>query len=342
MGAKRRNETVHDHLILTENCGAHTDSKLRTALAIYIHDAEIAALFNHEPFLRHSGNYILLASRSDAFNATNVHTWARFLKNSNSHTTYCNHEGAARPPLLTTHVRTASCCQSVFTAYAVLEGIGASIREEWTRNQHDSASQQAHEFDLISWYHIYGDNVKSEGDPLFLIALWHLICVSNYVDLHRLELAVGKEGPAEALFHAPYVHEWALSVDAKRCLIHTTLLQKTFDDKLMHRVVAMHIPRCLFSAALVVATYFTSLAEFPPAPPSDRFPEISLLGVNLAHYWQDLLGFRKSSLSVIKASTLCALADTLRQISYWEISRRFSDILSPLIHEGTDRSIIEH
>lgn len=163
--------------------------------------------------------------------------------------------------------------------------------------------------------------------------------MSNYVDLHRLELTVGKQGPVEASLHANYVHDWTSSVDARRCLMHAFLLQKNLEELPSRRVVAMHVPRSLFSAAIVWSRYLTSLNNFPPSPTSEAaldFPELDLLRINFTHQWEDVIGFRKGNLSSVKASTLCTLADMLKQIGYWEISRKFSGILAPLIHGGPD------
>ncbi|KIW32627.1 uncharacterized protein PV07_04158 [Cladophialophora immunda] len=325
---------------------ARKEEMKRTALAIFIHDAEITALFHHEPFLRHRGNCIPLACHSDAFLATNVHNWARLIRNDPSTTSnsfICDHAGAARPPLLRNHIAAASCCHSVFTAYAVLQGIGASISEDRIGNQHDEISRAEHQADLIVWYQIYGVAIKAENDTLLLMALWYWTCMSNFVDLHRLELAVGKQGPMEAASHTSYVHGWTRSVEARRCLMHAFLLQKNLEELSSRRVVAIHVPRALFSAAIVWATFLNSLSVFPPDPAPDGaldFPELKLLGINFAHQWQDVMGFRKGNLSAIKASTLCTLADTLKQIGYWEISRKFSSILALLIHGGTDDDMV--
>ena len=319
----------------------------RAALAIFVQDAEITALFHHEPFLRHRSKCVPLACGSDAFLATNAQNWARLIRDESStasKVTRCHHLGAARPPLLTSHSSTAACCRSVFTAYAILEGIGASIFEDRLGNQHDHASGEKHAADLITWHRIYIEMIRAESDPQCLIILWHWTCMSNYVDLNRLELAIGKQGPVDASTHIGYIHQWSSSVDSKRCLMHAYLLQKSFEDIALRRVAAIHVPRCLFSAAIVWSTYLNSLTSFPPslAPPEDlTFPELRMLGTDFLHQWQDMIGFRKGNLCAIKTMTLCSLTDMLRQMTYWEISRKFNEILTPLIHGGTDDSMIQ-
>lgn len=314
-------------------------------MAIFVHDAEITALHHHEPFLRHRGNCVPLACRSDLFLATSVHRWACLIEeeaSACSNSISCSHAGAVRPPLLRHHLSTASCCNSVFTAYAILQGIGASICEHRIGDRHDQLSRGEHQADLISWYEIYGEAVKAEFDTQLIMILWHWTCMSNYVDLHRLELAVGKQGPVEASMQASYVHEWASSVDGSRCVMHAFLLQKNLDGLHSRRVVAMHVPRSLFSAAIIWSTYLDSLFGLPPSPvleaPSN-FEELKVIGIDFTHQWQNVIGFRNSTLSTVKASTLCTLADMLKQIGYWEIARKFSSILAPLIHGETDSAV---
>lgn len=167
--------------------------------------------------------------------------------------------------------------------------------------------------------------------------------MSNYVDLHRLELAVGKQGLEQASSHASYVSTWANSVDAKRCVMHAFLLQKNLEELHSRRVVTMHVPRALFSAAIVWSTYLDSLSGCPPSVmPEDNFDfaELRLLDIDFTHQWADVIGFGKGSLSAVKALTLCTLTDMLKRIGYWEISRKFSSILSPLIHGGADDRVI--
>lgn len=52
-------------------------------------------------------------------------------------------------------------CHSEFSAYAILEGIGASICEDRVSGTFDNASAMKYEQELISWYEIYDEKVKS-------------------------------------------------------------------------------------------------------------------------------------------------------------------------------------
>ena len=342
MGAQRGDETVGATWMLSQML----ITSVRAALFILVHDAEIAALCHQEPFLRHRGKCIPMACRSATFLATSVNEWARLVQrqiSTNPKTVRCTGVGAARPPSFSDQLSTKSCCKGNFTAYATLQGIGASICEDRIGNQQDHMSRAEALSDLMKWYKIHGESVEDECDPLLLMVLWHWTCMSNFVDLHRLELSVGKKGPERASLHSSYVSAWANSVDAKRCVMHAFLLQLKLEELHSRRVVTLHVPRALFSAAIVWSAYLNSLSGSTPSiTPEDTlgFAEFRLLGIDFTHQWVNGIGFGKRSLSAIKASTLCTLTDILQRIGYWEISRKFSSILSLLIHGGTDDNMI--
>jgi hypothetical protein len=72
------------------------------------------------------------------------------------------------------------------------------------------------------------------------------------------------------------------------------------------------------------------------------FGELRMLEITFSHYWSDVIGFRKGEVCTVKGNTLCTLADNLRQISNWAISRRFCLTLEPLIHGGVDDNLLSY
>jgi hypothetical protein len=318
----------------------------RTALAIFIHDAELAALFHHEPFLRYGGKNVPMASSSEAFSAPTVNSWVRAIKKEPN---YGQSPGAAAAPSpsLRYQLPNAACSHSVFSAYAILECMGAAICEDRVGGRFENTTANKYETDLISWYEVFGQKLTAESDPQCLLILWHWTFISNLVDLNRLELAIGKKGVMAAASCAEYMVEWSSSIDSKRCLIHAYLLQKHMESKLFRRPVAIHVPRCLFSAAISWSAFFLSIPNstslnIQSSVENMEYPEFGMLGINFSHQWSDVIGFRNGNLATVKGNTLCTLADTLRQISQWEIARRFSRILGPLIHGGGDEGLLSH
>ena len=320
------------------------DYESRTALAVYIQDAEIAALFHHEPFLRHRRRCPTLACSTEAFFASKVDDWARIIKNDISTESNSNRSATSSLSIMG-HVSGSGRPLSIFSAYTILEGISAAICEDRALAQFDYRSASTYELDLISWYEVYGPRMRRESDPQCLLILWHWIFMSIFIDLDRLETAVGKKGAVAAVSCIDYITEWAASTDSKRCLIHAFLLQKELENMPLRRVLAIHAPRCLFSAAIAWSAYLRCVSNTPldPLPTENSdFPELRLLGVNFSHYWCHVIGVRKGKLSTVKGITLCRLADMLRETHPWEIAQRLSRILAPLIHGGVDESLLSY
>jgi hypothetical protein len=311
---------------------------------VYIHDAEIAALFHHEPFLRHRRRCIALACSTKAFFASTVDDWVRVIKNDISTDADSNRSATSSLSIMG-HVSGSGRPLSIFSAYTVLEGIGAAICEDRVLGQFDYRSVRTYEHDLVTWYEAYGAGMKRESDPQCLLILWHWIFMSNFVDFDRLEMAVGKRGAGAAASCTDYISQWSASTDSKRCLIHAFLLQKELENMPLRRVLAIHAPRCLFSAAIAWSAYLRSVSNTPLNPPpteNSDFPELRLLGVNFSHYWCHVIGVHKDNLSTVKGTTLCRLADMLRETHHWEIAQRLSRILAPLIHGGVDESLLSY
>jgi hypothetical protein len=63
-----------------------------------------------------------------------------------------------------------------------------------------------------------------------------------------------------------------------------------------------------------------------------------ILASDVAPEWLEAFSSESGSLTSIKANTLCALADLLRQLGHWGIAQKFTRILTPLIHHEVDDS----
>jgi hypothetical protein len=289
-----------------------------------------------------------LACCSDPFSAPAVDSWVHLIEKDPSTSPMspsCPHTGATPSTPPRAHIPGTRCSHSMFSAYAILEGIGASICEERILGRFNENSVKGYEQDLVSWYKTYGERVKGKSDPLCLLILWHWLFMSVFTDFNRLELAIGKEGTGDAAAEAAYALEWSSSVDSRRCLLHAFLLQKQLESMLLRRVLPIHVPRCLFSAAIAWFCYLRS-AQYTALDLSSveglRFPEMEMLKVNAPQQWSEGIGFRSGSLSVVKGNTLCTLADMLRQVSHWDIAQNFARIIGPLIHGGVDDSLATH
>ncbi|KIN03578.1 hypothetical protein OIDMADRAFT_143129 [Oidiodendron maius Zn] len=322
----------------------------RTALGLFVHDAEMSTLLHDEPMLRHRVKTIPLASCTDPFSARAVNKWAYLIKrdpNMASTPPRCSHMGGVTVTADAIWMLEERCSHSMFTAYMLLEGISASICEDRIMDQLDHAASQRYERDLMSWYSRYRRAMMERSDPLCLLVLWHAIWMSLLTDFRSLELAIGDEGSTAASSAvASLMPRWSLITDARRCLLHALLLQKRLESVPMGRAKAIHVPRCLFLAAVTWAGYLAYTNQdghdtddamrgplWPSAESLISWPEMQLLTSDVADCFESF-GSQTGNLAFVKANTLCILVDLLRQLGHCGIAQKFIHVLTPLLHQA--------
>jgi len=259
----------------------------------------------------------------------------------------CSHMGGVAVTADAMRMLEDRCSHSMFTAYMLLEGISASICEDRIMGQLDHAASQRYERDLMSWYSRYHRAMVERSDPLCLLVLWHAIWMSLLTDFRSLELAIGDEGSAAAASAvASLMHRWPLVTDARRCLLHAFLLQKRLESVPMGRAKAIHVPRCLFSAAVAWAGFLACNNQdghdtdnamrgplWPSAESPTSWPEMQLMTSDVADCLESF-GSQSGNLAFVKANTLCIIVDLLRQLGYWGIAQKFIHVLTPLIYQA--------
>ncbi|KAE8315349.1 fungal-specific transcription factor domain-containing protein [Aspergillus transmontanensis] len=298
---------------------AHAEEQVRVATGLYIHDSELSTLFMTRPMLRHTASNIP--------NAVNDRYWQA--KSSTDWKTL-NEWKSINPSQNTT----AELSQ--FTQLAQLEGMIASIADKRSLNfglREDVSGQ------FVSWLMQFFDNyLQSEGSnivsPFSLEILWHSAFLALFVDLDRLELATGREGYVRSLPHREYIKEWASSQDGRRCVLHGALILQKIQSMTLGVEPAMHVPRVLYQAAMVWYAYLKFGVDNHDSPKD--FPEFACLNVNCQALLFESNGFKISRPKIKESSTLSGLADLLRRIGHWEISRKFADQLARMMQGGAE------
>ncbi|OQV05817.1 Fungal specific transcription factor domain-containing protein [Cladophialophora immunda] len=283
----------------------------RVAVLLYIHDAEIAALFHHEPVFRHNAGHIPTVSSSELFCAPSASTWASLLRaeqrdrqfgtsNYRSEITGSFNVGqggtgseSQSNPLLQRGLK----YRNILNVYNGLSGISASICECRHLDLLSFSMVSKFESDLLTWYASTPKAFKMSHDPSLqteapfsLLPLWHYNFLTLSTDLNILEVAIGKEGSEVPPSVRESVLSWITSLDSKRCLLHALFLQNLIVSTNMGALVAIHTPRILFSAAICWYCYMLYLPEsssvsvswapsFPDRmfEPLNSLPEIQLL-----------------------------------------------------------------
>jgi hypothetical protein len=248
---------------------ARREELRRVAVLLYIHDAELAALFHHEPVFRHNAGYIPQVCSHELFSAPTAAIWESLFRAEQRETSFQARVSAAgrsefggggqfgTKSQRTTGLQNSFSYQNMFNVYNGLSGIAASICECRHLDLLSPAMVNKIESDLLTWYastpkafKIPSEHLKQMGFPFNMLPFWHATFITLCTDLNLLELAAGREGTEIAPSTREYVLAWIASPASKRCLFHALLLQKLIIATNLGSLVAFNTPRILFSAAL--------------------------------------------------------------------------------------------
>jgi len=323
---------------------AKNEELIRVALAVHIHDAELASIFHHEPFLRHNSRQLPLAASNQLFMAARPEEWRHCYLSDPSNAD----DPGSTPASVDAHVDfdlLGVPTTSYFTAYTVLEGICVNIVENRINGRPTTSGGTEEISGHLTAFHtrfLQGAG-PWEADHIDMSILWHLAYMSIAADFDLLERAIGREGAELAAEDRSAVVRWADSDQAKRCVVHGLIVQKKLENLPLGSEPAIHVPRALFRAGIAWFCYtrFATRADegggeqrMPVATEKSLdFPEFKLLGVNPALLLFQANGYKhgRPTTTEINAA-LSGLTDLLRRIGHWEIARRFAAILGALLH----------
>ncbi|KAL2408443.1 hypothetical protein ABEF93_003413 [Exophiala dermatitidis] len=316
---------------------AKNEELIRIALSVHIHDAELSSILHHEPFLRHNSRQLPVAASNQTFMAARPEDWR--LSYLSDPTNFDSDE--LTPASVDANVDfdiLAMPGNSYFTAYTVLEGICVNIVESRINVRATPAKMDEISGLLTTFYgrFLHG-TAPWEPDHMDMSILWHLAHMSMFADFDLLEKAIGRDGPTLSAEDQMAVSNWARSDQAKRCVVHGTMVQKKLENLPLGCEPAIHVPRAMFRAGVAWFCYtrYGAGGDAQSGLSTDGldFPEFKLLGVNPALILFQANGYKhgRPTTTEINAA-LCGLTDLLRRIGHWEIARRFAAILGALLH----------
>ena len=309
----------------------------RVVMGLHVHDSEFAAIFHHEPILRHDTSKLPRCCSEELFNASTASQWQTLVRatNSTDHTISIQDFGQ-------TSMHVANPYDSNMYAYAVLAGITASIQEERATTL-DTSWRDIFRNRLLSWHKARFHNVcESNEDPLCLIILWHEAFMSLYVDMDLLEQAIGRDGVMPSYHTLERVRLWVSSSEARRCVLHALFIQKRMESLPAGVEPAIHVPKALFYSAIVIYCYIKfapSVAPFTPSQDDVNIPELQISELASPVYQTGREGVRQVKLSPVDSSSLCNVVDLLRRVGHWELSRKFASILENLVNDLANASV---
>lgn len=300
---------------------AQAEETIRVILALHIHDAEFAAVFHHEPLLRHDSSRLRTCCSSQLFTAPTAVQWHANALSINSIASPNEHQTT---PLV--NLPNGLATPYTLHSYALLAGQYAAICEGRCAGISIDAADSFRRH-LMSWYetNLAGQR-GSSTDSFCLMVLWHEAFMALYADFDLLERTIGRDGPVVSAEDAERVRCWVGEADGRNCAVHAMLIYRRLGAQLISAESAIHSPKALFHAGVVVYCH----VKFCPAVAGYGdvdIPELRSSGVPVAIIQQ------------LDSSTLYGIADLLRRQGHWEISRRFASILDILIGDLTDATM---
>ena len=303
----------------------------RVCAALRIHDSELCALSHTEPLLRHGPSQSPPLCSSRMFSASTATEWASVLQTEAVMSETVMRSGQPRQIFS-------------FSAYVYLEAIGTSISKDRRDGRLDDMAVHSYHDSLIVWYKNYNEPPANEQPrQLSLTMLWHWVNMCLLVDFDQLECAIGRDGSEAAESGIEYISHWVASPNSTRCVLHAFLAQRQLQALPFGSVPAIHVPRVLFSAAIVWYCYLQydsaeNIGSTQIADLGARFPEFGILDSPAKAQLSELtqLSWKKGGMSDVKAVTLCALGDLLQHVKHWGIARAFAKIVACLIYRDPE------
>ncbi|KAF9890591.1 hypothetical protein FE257_005722 [Aspergillus nanangensis] len=282
---------------------AATEQQARAYHVIRINDVELAALLHREPLARHRPLELPATASDELFMAPTAESWAAVYTQSH--------------PQLNGRLATMDSSISAYGSLQSMQGQLIDARQ-FRGIDHDFLHDFFHR--LKEWWHAYRQRKLVKGsDPLSLNILWHSVCLSLYADCDLLDQVLCDENAdAQPGDHAvARARSWAMSADARICVLHAVVLQRHVEDIPRIAEPAMHVPRALFQAGLIWLSRW-HLTDDNPDPPTTGHLGIEVDKVREAGFIEDA----KSQAHFV--------VDQLERLGRFGLSRMMHLLYSPL------------
>ena len=320
---------------------AQQEERRRLALAVHIHDAEIANTLHSEPFLNSASRRPPLPDDDAMFFAPTAREWwEKYTKRQQTIATPASElstrsmsTDAVYERLLSLprqcHFATCSTLEDILSA--VLQARAAdTLTEPFVNDLHRTLATFYDNYALPSTISTPNPSGLQQGNTI----LYHLIFLNSLADMNLLEHSIGRDGATveQAALHR--VHAWAESPDAPRAAAHAIMIKRALDSFPLSAEPPVHVPRALLYGALCLVCYIRYRGGGDGAGLERRrgveAPELQVMGVSVESLLRGLDEPRKKGNG--EMSAVYGFVDLLRRIGHWDISRMFAAILVALIH----------
>ncbi|KAL7940893.1 fungal-specific transcription factor domain-containing protein [Trichoderma barbatum] len=312
---------------------SQAEETVRVLAALHIHDSEFAAIFHHEPLLRHEPGRLPRCCTDELFFASTAAQWQTMIRSLHPSPI------PSKPQHHTSSVGMTAMpnSYSFMNAYVLLSGHNAAIQEARCATLSEAMIREFR-CRLTTWYEAYFPSIRYPShDPHCLIVLWHEAFMSLYVCFDLLERVIGREGSSMRDGDLSRIRDWVAGLEGQRCVVHAMLIYKRLQTLPISTEPAIHVPKALFYAGLVVYCY----AKFRSNEASHGDIDIpELRSSDLGRVSAQIAAEPPTgSLRQFDPSTLYNVTDLLRRQGHWELSRRFSLILEALIDDLADSTV---
>lgn len=312
----------------------HTEEKIRIALAVRIHDAEIANTLHHETFMPLASKGAPVADSDALFFASSPQEWMVLYREEATHLDTPSSEkslGYAMPESLYKRLLSIPA-NSQFSIYSALEDILSTIVE--ARNNETLTNEYVQKLHscLVTFHrqNCLHDSPVSQFEALRsgIKIFWHFLFISLHADLDLLEKSIGRDGPELSPVDLAKIHQWARSSSAKRTVAHAIIIKRNLEHFPLTSEPAIHVPRALFFSAICFFCY-SKYGDGTDEQHLD-FPELKVLDIDVSELLREANGYKKGN--DLEIGPLCGFVDLLQRIGHWEIARKFASLLGALIH----------
>ncbi|KAF4336947.1 bifunctional 4-hydroxyphenylacetate degradation enzyme [Fusarium beomiforme] len=246
---------------------SRAEETVRFLLALHIHDYQFAAIFHHDPILRHESANLPRCSPDELFVASRASEWHTKHKalRSCSPLSESQLDDFVNWPVVPEF-------EASLNAYAALTGISANICEGHYKNKNEEMIS-GFRCRLMSWYASYSPDIcRPCDDPQCLMVLWHEAFMLLYVSFDWIERVVGRDGTLMTPDDLARTQTWVAGLQGQRCAIHAMLIHKRLKELPISAEPAIHVPKALFYSALVIYCHVKFRSVQAPDVERDRPP----------------------------------------------------------------------
>lgn len=337
-------DTSHHELETRWRRWAQVEQTIRAALALRIHDAEIANMLHHETFLSLKLKDMPTAASDAAFSAPTATEWAAIYTDiSLDHITPLSDRSPSHSDNLPAflHTRLTSIpTDHYFTLSSVLSDAASSILNTEPSHRFIPSYTTPFHHTLTTFYrtHLLVPSSSTTSSTTLLPSLriqWHHLFLLLHADADLLEKSIGRDGPHLASSDFTHIRDWANSPGATRCVVHALMIKKTLETFAVATEPAIHVPRAMFFSAICLfcyAKYSDSGGEgnvHQQQRQQLRFPEFEMLDTDPSVLVREVSRHERGH--EVRYSHVCGFIDLLRRIGHFGISGKFVSILSVLV-----------